>query len=146
MTETWNDQVELSQAGLLDLYRSYISTELMPSAYGQLDYSVRSVTEVEERSFEDLHRPVLSHLHRTGVYRLRSMNPEVPEPAWVNLYVDQYQVLTNLDTCQSVLRVYRDHEGFLYPDTKPFVPWHPRPGARLTIDARELERELLMYL
>lgn len=136
-------QPRLSLATLLGLYRSRLNKGYMPSATGEHSYNAKP-TYVNRRDEQFLTFPKVPFtIYGSGCYAFEGDFGK--GPIFANLVVGHYQVLTNLTTLETLVRMKDDGPDGTCPIFHPFVRWKDE-SKTIPMDRFELAENIDTYL
>ena len=132
----------------LDMLRDRLCKGYMPTSSNRV--SVNSKPEyVNSRDPVYVDFPSLpwSGHHETGCYAFNAWRvPVAKEDIFANVLIEPYQILTNLRTCQTLLRLARPVPGMEGNALHPWIEWQDHPDQTIAVDRIKLEHDIDMYI
>lgn len=135
----------LTLAQLLDAYRQRLNKHYMPTATGAASVNSKpKYVNHREPSAPDF--PSLPFtMYGSGCFMFEGFGTQLPQDMYANLVIDGIQVITNLKTLKSIIRMVDHGATGERPVFHPFVPWELPSQQSLGVDRIKFQDTVDIY-
>lgn len=132
----------------LDMLRDRLNKGYMPTSSNRVSYNSKpEYVQTRDPAHPEFPNLPWSGHYETGCYAFNSWYiPGAKEDIFANVLIGAYQILTNLKTCQTLLRLACAVEGMEGNALHPWIEWQDHPDQTIAVDRIQLEHDIDIYL
>lgn len=132
----------------LDMLRDRFCRQYMPTSSHRATANSKPIYLISrDPQYSEFPNLPWSGYHQSGAYAFNTWEvPGAKNDIFANVLIGGYQILTNLKTCQTLLRLASVPPQMEGNALHPWIEWQDHPDQTIAVDRIKLEHDIDIYL